>query len=39
MNAPYRTVLVGTDGSITAGRAVQRAVELTVLCEGRLLVA
>jgi len=39
MNAPYRTVLVGTDGSITAGRAVQRAVELTVVCEGRLLVA
>jgi len=39
MNALYRTVLVGTDGSITAGRAVQRAVELAAVCEGRLLVA
>lgn len=39
MNPPYRTILVGTDGSITAGRAVQRAVELAAVCDGRLLVA
>jgi len=36
---PYRTVLVGTDGSLTAGRAVQRAVGLAAATQARLVVA
>jgi nucleotide-binding universal stress UspA family protein len=36
---PYDTVLVGTDGSITAGRAVQRAVAVAAATGARLLVA
>jgi nucleotide-binding universal stress UspA family protein len=36
---PYRTVLVGTDGSITAGRAVERAVAVARASRARLLVA
>lgn len=36
---PYRTVLVGTDGSLTAGRAVQRAVELAVGMQAKLVIA
>lgn len=36
---PYRTVLVGTDGSLTAGRAVQRAVELAAGMQAKLVVA
>ena len=36
---PYETVLVGTDGSLTAGRAVARAVELAAGTGARLLVA
>jgi nucleotide-binding universal stress UspA family protein len=39
MATPYRTVLVGTDGSITAGRAVQRAVAVAKASEARLIVA
>ncbi len=35
MTAPYRTVVVGTDGSVTAGRAVARAVALAAACEAR----
>lgn len=35
----YRTVVVGTDGSITAGRAVAKAVELAGAFEARLVVA
>ena len=35
----YATVLVGTDGSITAGRAVHRAVDLARRYGSRLLVA
>ena len=36
---PYRTVLVGTDGSLTAGRAVQQAVRLAAATRARLVVA
>jgi nucleotide-binding universal stress UspA family protein len=36
---PYRRVLVGTDGSITAGRAVERAVTIARSLRARLLVA
>jgi nucleotide-binding universal stress UspA family protein len=36
---PYGSVLVGTDGSITAGRAVERAVALASSFGARLLVA
>jgi nucleotide-binding universal stress UspA family protein len=39
MATPYRTVLVGTDGSITAGRAVQRAVAVAKASGARLIVA
>jgi nucleotide-binding universal stress UspA family protein len=39
MPTPYRTVLVGTDGSITAGRAVQRAVAVAGASDARLIVA
>jgi nucleotide-binding universal stress UspA family protein len=35
---PYRTVIVGTDGSITAGRAVERAAELARASGARLVV-
>ena len=35
----YGTVLVGTDGSISAGRAVRRAVDLATRFGARLLVA
>jgi len=35
----YGTVLVGTDGSITAGRAVRRAVDISAHFGARLLVA
>lgn len=35
----YRTVLVGTDGSITAGRAVAKAVEVAGMYDARLVVA
>ena len=37
--SPYRTVLVGTDGSETASRAVVRAVALAQACQATLLVA
>lgn len=36
---PYGRVLVGTDGSVTAGRAVQRAAALARRLGARLLVA
>ena len=36
---PYRTVLVGTDGSTTAARAVARAAELAAASEAELIVA
>jgi nucleotide-binding universal stress UspA family protein len=36
---PYERVLVGTDGSITAGRAVARAVAVARSLRARLLVA
>ena len=39
MNKPYRTVLVCTDGSETATRAVRRAAEVATASEARLLVA
>ena len=39
MNNPYRTVLVGTDGSDTATRAVRRAAEVAMASEARLIVA
>ena len=35
----YGTVVVGTDGSLTAGRAVRRAVDLAAATGARLLVA
>jgi nucleotide-binding universal stress UspA family protein len=35
----YATVLVGTDGSITAGRAVARAVRIATAMRSRLIVA
>jgi nucleotide-binding universal stress UspA family protein len=34
----YQTILVGTDGSITAGRAVSRAVRLATAMKSRLIV-
>jgi nucleotide-binding universal stress UspA family protein len=34
----YQTILVGTDGSITAGRAVTRAVRLAAAMKSRLIV-
>jgi nucleotide-binding universal stress UspA family protein len=37
--SPYETVLVGTDGSITAGRAVERAVAVAARLGARLIVA
>lgn len=37
--SPYASILVGTDGSITAGRAVERAVRLAAVCGARLVVA
>jgi nucleotide-binding universal stress UspA family protein len=37
--SPYATVLVGTDGSITASRAVDRAVGIAASLGARLLVA
>ena len=39
MAGPYRTVLVGTDGSSTAARAVARAAELATASEAELIVA
>lgn len=39
MDSPYRLVLVGTDGSVTAVRAVQRAAAVAVACQARLIVA
>jgi nucleotide-binding universal stress UspA family protein len=36
---PYRTVLVGTDGSSTAARAVARAAELAAASDAALIVA
>jgi nucleotide-binding universal stress UspA family protein len=36
---PYAVVLVGTDGSETAARAVARAIALTAACGARLVVA
>lgn len=36
---PYRSMLVGTDGSLTAGRAVARAVALAAVSGARLRVA
>lgn len=39
MSTPYGVVLVGTDGSITAGRAVERAVDLAAACGAGLVVA
>lgn len=39
MSGPYSTVLVGTDGSDTATRAVRRAAEVAAAAQARLLVA
>ena len=39
MSSPYALVLVGTDGSETAARAVQRAAEVAQACSARLIVA
>ena len=35
---PYRTVVVGTDGSATAELAVRQAAELARLCDGQLII-
>ena len=39
MSGPYSVVLVGTDGSDTATRAVRRASEVAASSDARLLVA
>src|SRR5688572_10525483 len=39
MGGPYRLVLVGTDGSETAGRAVARAAEVAEACDASLIIA
>ncbi len=39
MGTPYSTVLVGTDGSPTAMRAVQRAAEVAEASKAQLLIA
>jgi nucleotide-binding universal stress UspA family protein len=39
MDSPYSVVLVGTDGSETAGRAVERAAAVASVCSARLIVA
>lgn len=39
MDGPYHLVLVGTDGSETAGRAVERAAAVAAACSARLIVA
>ena len=39
MDSPYRTVLVGTDGSATATKAVVRAAAVAHACQARLIVA
>ena len=39
MDSPYRTVLVGTDGSATATKAVVRAAAVAQACQARLIVA
>jgi nucleotide-binding universal stress UspA family protein len=39
MDSPYAVVLVGTDGSPTAARAVQRAAAIAQACDARLIVA
>jgi nucleotide-binding universal stress UspA family protein len=35
---PYRHILVGTDGSATAGDAVRHAAELAIACDAKLTV-
>ena len=39
MDSPYAVVLVGTDGSQTAARAVERAAAVARVCQARLIVA
>lgn len=39
MSGPYTTVLVGTDGSDTAGLAAGRASEIAHACGARLIIA
>ena len=39
MDSPYTVVLVGTDGSTTATRAVHRAAAVATACDARLLIA
>ena len=39
MSSPYRIVLVGTDGSPTATKAVVRAAAVADVCSARLIVA
>lgn len=39
MSGPYSAILVGTDGSETATRAVRRAAEVAAASDARLLVA
>ena len=39
MSEVYRTVLVGTDGSDTAAKAVAKAAALAAACSARLLIA
>jgi nucleotide-binding universal stress UspA family protein len=39
MGQAFRVIVVGTDGSITAGRAVDRAAQLAAAVKARLLVA
>ena len=39
MDSPYAVVMVGTDGSETAGRAVDRAAAIAHACQARLIVA
>ena len=39
MSSPYRTILVGTDGSATATRAVRRAADVAAVSKAQLLIA
>ena len=39
MASPYRVILVGSDGSETAGRAMHRAASVAAACEATLIVA
>ena len=39
MSNPYRIVLVGTDGSDTATRAVRRAADVAAASEAKLIIA